>query len=135
MAFVEVLVDGLTVGGRVRMAGEVVRAPAFEPMSKSDQVKKWGQPRYKEISEKEFNERGGTDEVALPVELTPPEPPAKEPEAPVAGEFDEMVEFDVDATLDAAASFDDEKVARFVEWEKANKNRKTVLEPLGVEVE
>lgn len=133
MAFVEVLVDGLTVGGKVRMAGEAVSDPALEPVSKTEQVKKWGQPRYKEISEKEFNERGGSVAEVAP-EMVPPEPSAEQ----VAGsenEFTSLADLNVDDTLSAVAEFDDEKTARFIEFEKSGAARKGVLGPLGVEVE
>lgn len=58
--FVEVLVTGISVRGRVRSAGDVVQvADDFNIQSKKDQVKRWGQPKYKEISQPEFEGRGG----------------------------------------------------------------------------
>jgi hypothetical protein len=132
VAFVEILQDGVTIGGRVRMEGEVVRVPGFKVPEKSEQTKKWGQPRLKSISEKEFNERGGGD-TAVPTELTPPEPPAQEPAQPEAGEFDSFADLNVEATLDEVAKLDDAATARFIEWEKAGQARKGVLGPLGVE--
>lgn len=133
MPFIEVLVDGLTVGSKVHVTGDVVSVPDLEIKSKSAQVKQWGKPRYKEISEKEFTERGGSEE-AVAVELTPPAPP--EPKEPEKGdEFDSMTDLNVEATLDEVAKFDDAKTTRFIEWEKANAARKGVLGPLGVEVE
>lgn len=135
MAYVEVLKTGLTIGGKVRREGEVVSAPDFEPQSKSDQVKRWGEPRYKQISQAEFAERGGRDdEPAVTFDIPPAEEPTKviEKTSASADEFADFEGLNVQATLDRVASFDDAKTARFVQWEKGRENpRKTVLGPLG----
>ena len=39
-----------------------------------------------------------------------------------------------DATLDAVANFDGERLAAFVEYEREHKDRKTVIEPLEREL-
>lgn len=127
MSFLEVLIDGLTLGGKVRVVGEAVSVPELEnPLPKSEQVKLWGEPRYKVISEKEFLERGG--EEAESMEL--PAPPAT-PETEPSGEFASLDGLNVEATLDEVAKFDDAKAARFIEFEKAGQVRKGVLGPLG----
>lgn len=138
MAYLEILKDGLTVGSSVRVAGDLVRVPDdFNVLSKSAQVERWGAPRYKEISEKEFEERGGkAADAAVPFAPPPEVPPGPSPQPSAQAEksVDEFGDFDglnVDATLSRVAQFDDEKVARFIAWEKSGKARKTVLGPLG----
>lgn len=131
--YVEVLADGLTLGGAVRRAGDAVAVDDLEPQSKKDQVERWGEPRYRKISQKEFEERGGVEGESLgafAAEATAAE------EEPASGgapedEFAGLEDENVDETLSAVAEFDDETTARFIKWEQENANRKGVLEPLG----
>lgn len=158
MKFIEVLQDAVTVRGAVRRAGEVVQMPEeFETLSKRDQVKRWGKPRYRVISEDEYAERGG-DTRGVPAELASAEQElaskqsaenasesaddesqgAQEPEAQTEASDDEFAAFldvNVDDTLEAIAQFDEATLTRFIAWEKDNQNRKGVLEPLGASPE
>lgn len=138
MAYIEVLVDGFTVASGVRRAGDIVNVPGFKTQSKSAQVERWGYPMYKEISQAEFEERGGGDpeRTALPVPAKPAEPKAAAAPAAAAAEdeFADMVGLNVAAVLSKVATFDDEKTARFIAWERAGQARKGVLGPLGESV-
>lgn len=129
--YVEVLTDGLTIGGAVRRAGDCVALEkGFEPQSKKDQVERWGEPRYRKITQKEFEERGGQRGEVLGFNPEAPAEPVEAPESP-PGEFAEFGDLNVEDTLSRVASLDDEAVARFILWEQGNDNRKGVLEPLG----
>lgn len=137
MAYIEVLVDGFTVASGVRRAGDLVNAPEFKTQSKAAQVERWGFPMYKEISQAEYEERGGGDpeRTALPVAPSPAQPKADAaPAAAEQDEFADMVGLNVAAVLSKVATFDDEKTARFIAWERAGQARKGVLGPLGESV-
>jgi hypothetical protein len=125
--YIEILEDGVTLSQSVRRAGDLVAVTDFVPQSKSAQVERWGSPRYKQVSQKEFNDRGGNPEEGLSGAFVVPGEGTSEP----VGEFDVLSDSNIVDTLSAVASFDDETVARFVVWEKAGANRKGVLEPLG----
>lgn len=129
--FIESLTDGLTMRGRVLRAGQRIQVESDrELLSKREQTKRWGKPRYRQITESDFEAAGGTvkDDEA---EAAPAEPTA-EVEEP-AGEFAEFEGLNVEETLEKAAELDEEALGRFIQHEQATENRKGVLQPLGVE--
>jgi hypothetical protein len=102
-------------------------------ISKKEQTKKWGAPRYREITRADFEATGGKvlGEEEAPVE----EPVAEVFEVEPAGKFEGLVGLNVEDTLQAVAGFDEEELAEFIVFEQANENRKGVLEPLGISFE
>lgn len=138
--FVEVMVDGLTVVGQVRMAGDVVQVPEKFPLTgKRKQVARWGHPKYREITREDFLTQGGQELENYPA-------PTKTPEVPEAAEngsgdssveppdpFESFEGLSVEDTLKAAAALDEGELDAFIVHEKAGKNRSEVLGPLGVE--
>lgn len=149
--YIEVLRDGFTVSGAVRRAGDVAEIESDSVQSKKDQVERFGEPAYKEISASEFRERGGSP-TGAPAQSQPvgegPEGRAEEfgdPLDPESAEkfvqarqaeneeFSDLAGLNADETLEQVSSFDDAKTQRFIEWEQANANRSTVLKSLGAE--
>lgn len=137
--FLEVLTDGLTVSGRVQPAGARVQVSEdFPLLSKKDQSKRWGAPRYREITQADFTGSGGAvtgeESVAEPAEV---EEVVEVEEAEVTTEdkFAFLAGANVEDTLAAAAEFSDEDLAEFIAFEQAGKNRAGVLGPLGVSSE
>lgn len=130
--YIEVLRDGLTVKGRVQPSGARVQVPEdFPIMKKKDQVARWGQPRYRQITQSDFEGVGG---------VVVPDPPADE--APQGEEEEVAVQpfaafegLNVEDTLALAAELPDDQLSAFITFETEGENRKSVLEPLGVEVE
>ena len=145
--FVEVLVEGLTVRGQVRSAGDTVQVPeGFLIQSKRKQVARWGHPKLHEISREDHLNRGGQ---VLENDPVPPAGVVKEPAASEAQETpeDEAVEestevvhtfsaldgLNVEDTLEAVRQFGEDELAQFVSHEIAGENRSGVLGPLGAE--
>lgn len=131
--FIEVLKTGLTVRNGVRRSGDRVQVPEDFPLiSKKDQTKRWGAPRYREITRADFENVGGkvvndeapAEEPAVEVDEAPAEVVTENPFAVFDG-------LNVEDTLILAADFSDEELAAFVAYEAAGENRKGVLEPLG----
>ncbi len=131
MKFIEVLKDGLTVERTVRMAGDRIQVTdAFKVLSKKKQAKLWGAPRYREITQADFEGTGGEIVVTGYEE---DEDEVQEVEAMIVEEnpFVVMDGLDVEATLEAAVNFTDEQTAAFIEYERDNANRVSVLDALG----
>ncbi len=136
--FVEVLVDGLTVRGQVRRAGETVQVPGeFTMQSKRKQVSRWGHPKFHEISRADHLNRGGqvleNDPVvpkASEAEETPEDASPDDSVEPAAS-FEALVGLNVEDTLVAVAEFGEEELAEFIVYETAGENRSGVLGPLG----
>jgi hypothetical protein len=128
--FIEALTNGLTVQGRVLRSGQRVQvSDAFPVASKRDQVKRWGAPRYKEISRGDYEGSGG--EVKGEEEVAVTQEPVTEPEAP-ADPFAAFDGLNVEETLALAATLDEADLAGFIAHEQENANRKSVLAALGV---
>ncbi len=145
--FVEVLVDGLTVRGQVRSAGDTVQVPeGFLIQSKRKQVARWGHPKLHEISRDDHVNRGGQ---VLENDPVPPAGVVKEPAASEAQEtpeddsggevvepaapFEALFGLGVEDTLEAVRQFGEDELAQFVSHEIAGENRSGVLGPLGAE--
>lgn len=130
--FIEVLETGLTVRNAVRRAGDRVQVPDDFPLtSKRKQTKRWGAPRYREISREDYEGTGGKvldNEIPEVAEI--PEAPVVE-EAVEVSKFPELEGLNAEATLAAVVGFSDAEMADFVAFEVAGENRKSVLEPLG----
>jgi len=123
--FIEVLRTGMTVAGMVRRAGAQVQvSDAFKIESKKKQVKRWGQPRYREISRADFTSTG-QQVLQNDPDAVEAEPVAEAPA--LEGSFAELDGLNVEDTLAAVATFGDEKLASFIEFEKATSNRVGVL--------
>ncbi len=138
--FVEVLVDGLTVRGQVRSAGETVQVPGDFPMqSKRKQVKRWGHPKFHEISRDDFLNQGGQELENDPVEpkapgvAETPEDASVESSVGGAHSFSALEGLNVEDTLTAVADFDEDELQTFVAYERDGDNRSGVLGPLGAE--
>ena len=147
--YVQILRTGLSMRGAVRREGDLVMVDdGFPLQSKRRQVKRWGHPKYREISHEEFIELGGKsqalpsqlkaleDAVAAASEPESGEPGAdSEPEATLPGdqegEFDFLNGLNVDEILEMAATFDEETLSRFIVHEQGDQARRGVLEPLG----
>lgn len=130
MQYVEILADGITMRGSVRMAGQLVAVPDEVPLqAKSKQVERWGSPRYKKISKAEFEDRGGSEDPGGAPEFTTGV--SRDRAAASGDEFAILDGKNVEATLAIVADFDDAQTQRFIRWEQENANRKTVLEALG----
>ncbi len=139
--FVEVLVTGLTVHGQVRKAGEFVQVPdGFAFQTKRKQVKRWGHPKFHEVTKTEFEAQGGK---VLDIDDAPESDASEAPEKPEdasGGESDTTVDpfaalsgLDVQDTLSAVSGFAEDELASFIVHEKTGANRAGVLGPLGAE--
>jgi len=129
MQFIEVLRDGLTVSGTVRRAGDRVQTRSgFKGMGKKAQTKRWGSPRYREITRADFEAVGGEVQET---EVT--EAPESAEVAPVEVEdkFASLADLNIEDTLMAVSEFSEGELAEFVAYEVRGQNRKGVLEPLG----
>lgn len=128
--FVEALVDGLTVQGRVLRAGQRSQVRDEFPMqSKRDQTKRWGAPRYREISRSDYESAGGSvivEEIEEKPVITEDNPPVD------GGPFAEFDGLNVEDTLAKAAELDESEIAAFIVHEQEGANRKSVLAALGV---
>jgi len=141
MTYIESLREGLTIRGRVLSAGQVVGLHNFTPRSAAEQVNMFGKPLYRVVPEEAAKARGASTlahphpqsqpKARKPKEAAPAADITLEPEAAPAGEFDVLVGRNVAETLAAVAGLDDDGVARFLEWERANANRSTVLSAFG----
>ncbi len=145
--YVQVLETGLTLGGSVRVAGECVAMhEGFAVQSKQDQVKRWGKPKFKEITEQEYIALTGAKPESYPPPVTKTSLAAAAPaeelaaeggEVPAEGvpatldEFAHLSGLNIAQTLEAASEMSEETLARFLAWERAGKNRAGVLGPLG----
>lgn len=144
--FVEVLKDGLTLAGAVRLAGARVQVSEdLSLLSKKKQVKRWGAPRYRQITEADFTGVGGelADEGSL---ITPiPEGVGQPVEEDKADEgtkvettitpedkFAAVSGLNIEDTLLAVSAFSEADLAEFIAYESAGQARVGVLEPLGV---
>ncbi len=139
--FIEVLKDGLTVQGVVRYAGERCQVRDVFPLkSKKNQTKKWGAPRYRQITEADFTGTGG--EIVEDDAVAPVADPAGDAGEEAAAEATEVVTpedkfagvagLNVEDTLLAVSGFSEEDLAEFIAFEQAGQARSGVLEPLGV---
>jgi hypothetical protein len=139
MKFIEVLRDGLTVERKVHMAGDRIQVTgAFNVVSKKKQVKRWGAPRYREITRADFEGVGGKivnpepeDEAQedVPGEVVVEDVPGEVPE----NYFAALDGLDVEETLVVAANFTDEQTAAFIVYEQEGENRLEVLNALSAE--
>ncbi len=146
--FIEVLKDGLTVQGKVCMAGERRQVRDDFPLKgKKAQAKMWGAPRYRAITRADFEGTGGKiidDEPAAP-EGSDDDRVSLDDHVLAAAAGDEgttettedkfasFAELNVEDTLQAAAGLSEDDLAEFIVHEQAGEARKTVLESLGVE--
>ncbi len=140
--YIEILKTGLTVARKVQVAGARVQvSDDFPIQSKKEQVARWGIPRYREITEEDFIDSGGVVKGAIPAGMfiTPAEVAAAQEPAEVPAEalvdelFAPLVGLNVDETLQAVATFDDEQMAKFILWEQSNQARVGVLRALEIE--
>lgn len=128
--YLEVLIDGLTVERKVQMAGTRVQVSEDFPLtSKRNQVKRWGKPRYKEITQADFEGSGGVVDPDL--DADDDDEGQEDEQSP----FQVLDGLPVEATLEAVAGFDEAQLAEFIAYEQAGANRVGVLRALGVEVE
>lgn len=139
--FIEVLVTGLTVRSQVRVAGEFVQVPDDFPIQgKRKQVKRWGHPKFHEVTRAEFLAQGGTElEIDdAPVTETPegdetPEDAGSDTETVPVDSFAALQGLNVEDTLKAVSEFGEEELSSFIVHEKTGENRAGVLGPLGAE--
>lgn len=136
--FIEVLRDGLTVERTVRRSGDRVQVQdTFSIVSKKAQAKRWGKPRYREITRTDFLATGGSvvgedepsEEPVQTADDRVPDAPAEVIE--VVNQFEALEGLNVEDTLKAIADFSDEKISDFVEYEVSGQARVTLLEALG----
>ncbi len=129
--YLEVLRDGLTVERKVQMAGTRVQVSEdFNTMTKRQQVKRWGKPRYKIITRADFLASGG-----VPSFDEDDESDEDEAVDQVSSPFAVLDGLPVEATLEAVAGFDEEQLAAFIAYEQDGPARVGVLRALGVGVE
>lgn len=139
--FVEVLVTGLTVRSHVRVAGEFVQVPDDFPIQgKRKQVKRWGHPKFHEVSRAEFLAQGGTEleiddepESEAPEGDETPEDAGSGDSAVVVDPFAALSGLNVEDTLNAVSAFGEDELSAFIVHEKTGENRAGVLGPLGAE--
>ena len=131
--FIEVLQDGLTVERKVCRAGQRLQVTsAFDIKSKKAQAKRWGAPRYREITKADYEGVGGVvvaeeEVVEAPEVAEAPEPVEVAPES----EFEALEGLNVQDTLEAVSGFSDEQTEAFIRFEKEGQNRSSVLNALG----
>ena len=146
--FIEALIDGLTIQGRVVRAGQRVQVRDSFPMaSKKVQAQRWGAPRYRQVTREDFENVGGEVKQDDPspdgglttakAEAESPEAPAESPEVTETTEttedrFAAFEELNVEDTLQMASELSEEGLTAFIAWEQAGQARKGVLTPLGV---
>lgn len=129
--FIEVLTDGLTVQGRVQRAGARVQVREdFPVVTKKSQTKRWGSPRYREITRADFENSGGEVEEDL-VFTDDTESSEDAGVEEVVNPFAAFEGKNVDETLQLAMALSEDELAAFIVYERENANRISVLQALG----
>ncbi len=140
--FIEALVNGLTIQGRVVRAGQRVQVRDSFPMaSKKVQAQRWGAPRYRQVTREDFENVGGEVKfddpspdggLTTPKDETPETPEVTETTETTEDRFAAFEALNVEDTLQMASELSEEGLTAFIAWEQAGQARKGVLTPLGV---